>query len=262
MLNGNVKENDDDIMWLGRKTDAPYCAYGDDAKYEDILLYAFLVIERTSINNFEHRILQLKEKLEIPEDLDIHTKDFFNGYKREKWGIDHLNVSNMINEIIAIINTSKCAIFYNFSMVPEDGKIYPDSLEIAGKKIHGEHKAIVHQIGASCFVPFVQLNGKFITLKDIEVFVSQETTRVKTVGASERQAQYMSEMRIPTTYPVQSGHYARLKPHYVFTRDHICCQIADVIAYVFSHALSKKCKNPLFRKQMRNVQHKYRAPAG
>lgn len=262
MISGNLKEKDDDIPWLGRNSDAPYIAFGDDTSFNEILLYAFIVVERASFKDIEDQLLTLKKMLCIPAAIPIHTKDFLNGYKRRKLGIENLNVGKMIDEIIDVINKSSCCVIYNFLAVPKGGKIYPDDFKINDKKIHSEHKAILHQIASSCFCPFLKLQGKHLTLKDFEVFISQDKTKVKTVGTKKRQAQYLSETRIPTTSPIQKGSYARLKPHYVLTNKYLFCQIADVIAYVLSHALSKKCKNSNFKKQLKKIKHLYIAPAG
>lgn len=262
MISGNLKEKDDDIVWLGQDPNAPFLAYGDDTKFGEILLYAFLIVERSFALELDKQLLELKEKLSIPGEAPIHTKDFLNGFKRQKLGIEHLNVAEMIDGIIHLINRGRCCIFYNYLRTPKNGRIYPENLEIGGKQIHGDHKAIVHQLAASCFLPFVKLRGRYVTLKDMEVFVSQETTKTKTVGSQKRQAQFLSEMRIPTTFPIQKGCYARLKPHYIPTNQSLFCQIADVIAYVLAHALSKKCKNDNYKKQMGRIAHLYKSPAG
>lgn len=261
MIRGNQKE-EDDIPWLGRNSSAPYCAYGDDSKYEDILLYAFLIIDRTCLSHLENEFQKIKSNFNIPDDIEIHIKKFLNEHQRKKLNLEDLNVSEFIDSIIEVINNGKCAVIFNFTQIPEDRDIIPENLEISGEKIHGDHKSLIHMLGASCFLPFLQVDKKYLTLKDMEVFISQDATKVKTIGNSRRQAQYLSEMRIPTTKPIQKGSYARLKPHYILTRDNIFCQIADVIAYVLSHSLSAKCKDMVYKKQHENIKHVYQPPAG
>ena len=261
MIRGSQKE-EDDIPWLGRNSSAPYCAYGDDTKYEDILLYAFIIIDRAYLSDLENEFQKVKSNFNIPDNTEIHIKDFLNKHQRKKLNLEDLNVPKFIDSIIEVINNGKCAVIFNFTQIPEDGNILPKNLEISGEKIHGDHRSLIHMLGASCFVPFLLLDGKYLTLKDMEVFVSQESTKVKTIGNSRRQAQYLSEMMIPTTKPIQKGSYARLKPHYVLTRDNMFCQIADVIAYVLSHALSAKCKDMVYKKQYKSIKYVYQAPAG
>lgn len=262
MAISNISREDDDLEWLGNDSTAPLIAFGDDTCFSEVLLYAFLIVERKEYENIEQQIECLKDSLKIPAAVQIHTKDFLNGHKRKKLGIERLNVAKMIDEIIDRINETSCIILYNYQLVPKAGNVYPDDLEIQGEKIHGDRKALAHILASSCFCPFIQYNGEYLTLRHFEVYVSQDKTKVKTVGNRKRQAQFLSELRIPTTFPVQKGCYARLKPHYVPTDQFLLCQIADVYAYVLSHALSKNCKNPNFKKQMRRIKNIYRAPAG
>lgn len=261
MISGDIKEKDD-IPWLGNKSNTPYCAYGDDTKYKEILLYAFIALQREKTQELETDILNIKNEFNIPADVTIHIKDFFNGHKREKLNINHLNVSALIDAIIDSLNKHNACVLFNYLKIPKNNKIYPDEFEIQGQKIHGDPKALAHQLGASCFVPFLNLNNKILNLQDFEVFVSSETTKVKVVGTQKRKAQYLFEMRIPLTNPAKGGNYARLKPHYINTNENTLLQVADVVAYVISHALSKKCSNTTFKKQMKKIQFIFKAPAG
>jgi hypothetical protein len=154
------------------------------------------------------------------------------------------------------------AVFFNSTIIPPGGKLYPDDLEIGGQKIHEEHKAILHQLASSCFVPFLQLSGKHLSAHDFEIFVSQDQTRVRTVGRHRRQAQNMAKMLMPTTNPITPGSYVRLSPHFVLNQKFVLCQVADCASYCLSHSLSMTCKNPMFASLVQKLRHVYRAPAG
>lgn len=63
----------------------------------------------------------------------------------------------------------------------------------------------------------------------------------------------MSELIIPTTNPAQPGTNIRLKPNIQLMKNNIFLQFSDAVVYMLAHALSKNCKESLFRYQMDRI---------
>lgn len=251
-----------DFPKAGRSSDAPYCAFGDDSAFSNVLVYSFVVVARERRTALEEEISIAKSTAGIPDQIPIHLNRFFNEHTRRKDEIESVDIPQFLNRIIDVMNEIGTAVFYNFAIIPPSGSFYPDDFEIGGQKIHEDHKSTLHQMAASCFVPFVEINDKLLSAKDFEVYVSQDSTKVRTVGKQRRQAHNMAKVAIPTTNPIVPGSYVRLSPYFVLNRDFVLCQLADCISYCLSHSYSVNCKNPLFSSLLGRLPALYRAPAG
>jgi len=72
------------IKKVGQNPKAPFCAFGDDSAYKDVLAYAYAVFHRKNISKAKKALNSIKEKFHIPIDVPIHCRILFSGNQRKK----------------------------------------------------------------------------------------------------------------------------------------------------------------------------------
>lgn len=243
---------------LGRNKYAPYCAFGDDSAYQEILLYSFIFCQRPRLAALERDIAKLKNEFGIPESVPIHVKEILSKRYREKVGIQNLEKTKQalfFRKVINIVNNNKCIVRFCYTVIPESGSILPLEMNDDELSLIENHKAIMHQMAGSCFLPYVENNELLFTAKDFEVFISHDSTRVKIAEKSnEQQAHYLSELFVPLSHPVEQGKIEKLRPNIQMMKDNIYLQLSDAVAYILAHGLSKKCSNVGYKYQVGRIK--------
>ena len=239
------------ITEAGQNSKSSFIAYGDDSAYEEILIYGFVICERSQASKLEKEVINIKKEFGIPDKIPIHMKSLLSGQYRKKNNISNFGRSQQslfFEKVVNILNKNRCIVRYCYTVVPDSGKIFPKDSPDEEIPLIENHKATIHQMAAACFTPYIE-NGRLIfTAKDFEVFLSHDSTKVKFSPKSPRkQAHFLSELLIPTTNPPKPGTYIRLKPNIQLMKKNILLQFTDVVVYILSHALSKNCKEDIFR---------------
>lgn len=239
---------------VGQNSCAPFCAFGDDSAYKDILVYAYAVFHRHHIEKAERRLSRLKRKFKIPHDVPVHCRVLFSGHQREKIGLSHLSpidVKKFIAKVIERMNTVPCWLRYSYCRVDElidYSEIYPDDEELI---FHYDPKAILGSLSQSCFLPH-KGDMSLPLAEDIEIFTSSDKTKVKFVNNKKRRADRLCSGF--TAVGTREKKTVKLVPT-VVEKECSLLQVADVFAYICSHALSKKCETPFFKMQLEKVKY-------
>lgn len=240
----------------GKNNVAPFCAFGDDSAYKNILVYAYAIFHRRNVYKAKKIITKVKKKYMIPKKIPIHCRIMFSGDQRRKKGLGHISivrVKQLVSQIIDEMNDVPCLLSYAYCEVPETGKIFLDVIDKEEKKVHDEPKGILSLLSGSCFTPrkdVVQALG----IEQCEIFASEDKTKIRFLGKDRRRAdRYLSAMAFEDKKNQTKKH---LRPH---VKDHFLQQVADVYAYVCSHALSKNCEDAFFKEQLDKVKYPTRA---
>ena len=121
---------DTKIPHVGKNSNAPYIAFGDDSAYEEILLYGFFVCRRNKKKLIKKEILKLKKKFGIPNKVPIHLRNLLNGHYRKKHNVSKLDKSRQplfFEQIVRILNKNSCLVRYCHTIIPDSGKILPEN---------------------------------------------------------------------------------------------------------------------------------------
>lgn len=244
---------------IGKDTSAHYIAYGDDSSYEEILLYGFVICRRENIFRLEKDILFLKREFGIPNDIPIHMRKLLSGDYRKKYGItklDRIRQPIFFRKIVNIVNKNNCITRFCYTVIPESGKLLKEAGEMDVVRFVENHKAIIHQMAAACFCPYIENNTVVLSPNDFEVYISEDKTKIKYAeGMPKRQAHYLAEALIPITNPVQPGEFYRLRPNIQSMKGNLYLQFADAVVYMLTHALSKKCTEDSFSYQLSRIKY-------
>ena len=107
----------------GRRSDAPYCAFGDDSAFANVLVYSFVVVARERRAALEEEVLRVKADVGVPDRVPIHLNRFFNEHKRKKDGTENVDVP-LLQSLEGDFRGSqpKAALHHNASALQELGK--------------------------------------------------------------------------------------------------------------------------------------------
>ena len=169
----------------GKNNVAPFCAFGDDSAYKNILVYAYAIFHRRNVSKAKKIITKLKKKYMIPKKLPIHCRIMFSGDQRRKKGLGHISivrVKQLVSQIIDEMNDVPCLLRYAYCEVPETGKIFLDVIDKEEKKVHDEPKGILSLLSGSCFTPRKEVQAPGI--EQCEIFASEDNTKIRFLGLS------------------------------------------------------------------------------
>ena len=237
---------------FGQNIDAPFCAFGDDSHYKDILVYAYAIFRRSNIPKAKKVLRKAKKNFGIPKFLPIHCRILFSGDQRRKVGlglISIVRVKDFVSYLIKEMNNVPCLLRYAHCKVPDDGRVFLDVLDVEEKRVRDEPKGILGILSGGCFTP----NNDAIQAPGIElceIFASEDSTKIRFIGKGRRRADsYLSTMAFEDKKTKLKKH---LRPH---IKEHVLQQMADVYAYICSHALSEQCEDDFFKEQLANIKY-------
>jgi len=241
---------------IGRNPKAPFCAFGDDSAYKDVLAYAYVVFHRKNIFKAKNYLKDIKQKFNIPVNVPIHCRILFNGNQRQKASLGHLtldSVKHLISQLIEKMNQVPCLLRYAYCILPESGEIFLKVIDKEQNIVHDEPKGVLGILSQACFFPIK--NQPYVPGAELcEIFTSRDKTKIKFIGKQRRRADsYSSGLSIER--PQNKGR-VRITTN---VSEHELQQIADVYAYICSHAISSKCTDSFFKEQLNKVKYPTRA---
>jgi hypothetical protein len=237
-----------------KKYKPPFCAFGDDSMYRDVLVYSFAVFHRKNLPKAKEALKRIRKSHQIPIDTPIHCRILFSGDQRTKANLGHLSparVKVLISQIIDEMNKVPCLLRYAYCNLPKSEEIF-----LKGKGaivVHDEPKGVLGVLSQACFLPIK--NQPYIPgPEQYEIFSSRDETKINFIGRQRRRADaYSSGISIE-----MERNKGRVRiPFNV--GEHELQQVADVYAYICSHALSKECKDDFFRNQLNKVRYSTQA---
>lgn len=239
---------------IGRDNTAPFVAFGDDSKYGDVLVFAFLVIKRNDVPRMEKRLSRIKSRFGIPEQTALHCRELFHIHPREKAGLGHLTsdqARSIVGHLIHEINQLECWVRYAFSR-KRPGEAFFHAGD--GFPIQDDDKGIMALLAQSSLIPQVRDVGKARgpNATDCEIFVAEESTSVRFLGHERRRADHWVSGY--SEVGATPGGLFRLKPNLIPIKGHPLMQVADVLAYTCSHALSQEPVSHFFAEQFSRIR--------
>ncbi len=243
---------------VGKNPKAPFCAFGDDSAYKDVLAYAYAVFRRKNVSKAKKVLKSIKKNFQIPIDVPIHCRVLFSGNQRKKANLDHISpekVKLLISNLIDEMNHVPCLLRYSYCILPESGEIFLKVADENHKIVHDEPKGVLGILSQACFLPIK--NQPHVPGAELcEIFASKDKTKIRFVGKQRRRADaYSSGLSIE-----RPGSKDRVRIAFN-VGEHELQQIADVYAYICSHAFSKECKDHFFKNQLNKVKYFTRAIA-
>lgn len=238
-------------VFIGRDPEAPFVAFGDDSKFGDVLAFAFVVIKRCDIDRMQKRLLKVKRRLGVPESYVLHCRELFHPHPREKAGLGHITdqqARSIVGHLIHELNVLDCWVRYAFFRKIEGQVMFQPDDQIPAVE---SDKGMLAMLAQASILPMVQGVGGPDAHR-CEIHVAEDPTQVSFFGdgrsRADRWASGYSDVGAPP------GSVFRLQPHLVTATSNPMMQIADVVSYTCSHALSEAPRAPFFREQFSRVR--------
>lgn len=244
----------------GNNSAANFVAVGDDSIFNGAIVYGYAIFRRTRLKSLIRGVRDIKRRFNIPDDVEIHCKDLRLEVSRTKLGLQHLtdrDVESVYRNVVTLIN--QCDVLVKYGLAFEEKiKAFWDSgsivLEGGGTTVEVPVKFDVKGIlGLLAQMGLASPGGKVPNVEQMEVYVASDSTKVKFLGDKARQAHYwakgfndMGTGAVLYTAPNIGG-----CPSELF-------EIADVIAYMCSHAAHGKAEQPFFHELLSSVRSKIR----
>ncbi len=246
---------------VGRDPNSPLCAYGDDSQYRRTLAYAYVFFKRKDVTNAKKKLDIVREKYRIPECFPLHCRKLFSHNQREKHGLTHLsntNVKQLLADLIKKINKVSFLLSYSYYIEPENGILYTKNKKDDLLPRVYDPKGMLSTLSQTCLASLSQSQCGFIA-EDCEIYTSSDKTKIKYHGNQKRQADSVNAMLMPQGMASRRHGNVRVKPHYKNGSEESLLQVADVLAYICSHAVRPECTDPFFSIQLQRVKFKLRS---
>lgn len=229
---------------------AQYVAFGDDSKFGDILVFAFFVIARKDIDRMNKRIAKIKRKFGVPEVTILHCRELFHPHPREKAGLGHLSserARSIVGHIIHELNVLDCRVSYAFLRSRPGEMVLPG---VGGIPVHYDDKGMLSMLAQACYSrPGGALDPR---TGACEIFVAEDRTKIQFLGAEFGRADKWTAGF--SDVGAEPGTVFRITPRPIPVAGHPMMQIADVLAYTCSHALSGVPPSPFFKDHLARVR--------
>jgi hypothetical protein len=225
------------VIPIGRNSESQFCVYGDESRFRDTLVFATAIFFRRDLDRAKQVLEQLRQHYRIPPTLPIHCRVLYNPDARRKCGVDHLDeaaVNELIATLVARMKSVPAACRFAWTLLPNRHPLV-DSTDPSWV-LPNEPKGVLGVLMQACFaVPADGSQGP--SASESEIFVSADRTKIRFFGNKRYQAHRgysgFSDVDAPT------GQVFHIEPHVIPDDrwpDHPLLQVADVFAYICSHA--------------------------
>ena len=249
---------------------AKYVAFGDDSQFGDTLAFAFVVVRRDRLRYAEERLNGLKRLYRIPNDVRLHCRVLFHKVARINAGLDHLTDDDaraILRRAVELINRVPMILRYSHDSLSRFASSLGNEIELTGEAdttkitvpVNVDPKGLLGILMQACFaVPPNRSQGP--TASDCEIIVAEDRTKVAFIGPQRRRADSMyrgySDVGAPT------GGVFQLQPTVLKANDSPMLQLADIAAYMCSHAAAASPEQSFFREQLGLVTYSTRTGSG
>lgn len=240
------------MIKAGKNKKAPFCAYGDDSHFNEVLVYAYAIFHRKNISKAKKALNKIKNRYKIPIDSKLHCRILFSGHQRKKANLEHLtfdSVRDIISNVIETMNKIPCLLRYGYSIVEDPNTYFLKPKMERDDVIKYNPKGVLGILSQSCLCPMK--NEPYVpTPEQCEIYASIDKTRIKFIGKKKKRADsYSSGLTFKKSFYPDG---LKVTP---FIKEHSLQQIADIYAYICSHAISKKCPETFFKDQLSKVKY-------
>lgn len=256
------------IIEVGQSGNAPYVAFGDESAFGSHLVYAYAVVPRTAVNRLESKLQTLRTDYRFPAGVQIHCSALFSGDRRERLGLGHLrrsDVFGLIDKIVYQLNRWRVHVKFAYHAMAHEEPVANDpgiAIPIDGES--GRHDERIFPTKKGLLGLLAQLaiqnpsrRDGCPTVSQCEVIVSRESTKVRFLGDRRRQAHAWASGYSDVGAP--DGSVFHIEPRVAEADDVELLQLADVVAYIASHAMSGRAEQGFHARQFDRIQRKHRA---
>jgi len=243
---------------LGLDDWSPYFAFGDDSHCGDIVVFAFVIIPRNQIEVLETKIDLLKQRFKIPKETTLHCRVLFNGHQREKAGLAHLKpaaVQTLISRLVTIMNQSSVHIRWAVQDFARFMQALGSEIELRDKtgesvtrlSVNHDPKGLIGMLMNVCFA-VAEDGSQGPSASQCKIYVSEDATKCRFLGEDRRRAD--AQFNGFSDIGAPPGHVFRFHGTVAKAEAHAMFQLADVAAYVCSHAYDDRPERKFFREQI------------
>ncbi|MGN6580165.1 MAG: hypothetical protein ACTHJ1_09285 [Bordetella sp.] len=253
----------DNTIHIGNRSDAPFLAFGDDSQYKGTLVFAYAIVPRQNLTKALRQLKRIKMEFRFPAKTPIHCRTLFSGHDRQKKGLGHLNqdqASFLIRRIIDLMNERYVYVRYSYVLEESYAKFFggKDSIPLTlsnaegdtrEESMHSDPKGMLGMLAQMCWGPASNDQGPLAT--DCDIYASKDKTKARLFGDERKQAHNW----IPgyTTAGAPPEKIFHIAPSTEAGDLSIFFELADVSAYVLSHALQGVEAEPLFHELGKSI---------
>ena len=250
---------------IGKSSDTRFVAFGDDSQYKDILVFAYVIIARTRLRRVTRDFQKIKEKFKFPENTPIHCRTLFSGQQRAKANLSHLSrndIQSLIHHAITLINLYDVFLRYAYARTANLKDSYGKKTTIELQNVSDgtpdvhpftlDPKGIIGLLAQGCFASAPD-GSQGPVASDCEIFASKDSTKIKFLGPNNQRAdsliQGFSDIGAP------EGRAFHIAPNICRNEFSPLFELADIAAYLCSHALHGEEAEPFFCGARSRVKH-------
>lgn len=250
---------------IGGNQNAPFVAFGDDSQYNGALVFAYVVVPRTRLRRALRDIGKIKEKFKFPAGAAIHCRELFSGQQRAKQGLAHLGQQEaraIVQHAITLINQHKVFLRYAYAHTERIEGIFGSSGTITlAHKFDGsevvlpaafEPKGIIGLLAHACFASNPD-GSQGPTASQCEIYAAQDKTQVRFVGKGRQRAD--SLIRGYSDIGAPEGVIFQINPTIASSDFSPLFELADIAAYLCSHAIHTGDRESFFRDALSRVKY-------
>ena len=250
------------IISHGSNTNAKYLAFGDDSQYEDILVFAYVLILRSKLNRVISEFEKIKEKFKFSPNSKIRCRVLFSGHQREKNGLGHLtqnNIRSLLFHVVTLLNKHDIGVYFSYASASAGKLAFGENTFLEMNDLEGnkslmksnyDPKGILGILSQSCWAGIDAT--KYPTVNDCEIFAAEDETKINWIGDTKNRADRwlsgFSDVGAP------QGSVFKLKPSVKPSNFSPCFELADIAAYIYSHSLDANLENLLFKELTREIK--------
>lgn len=243
----------DKRIQVGRDSNAPYLAFGDDSQYKGALTFAYVVIPKVVVNKVMRDLAKLKQKFKFPEGTPIHCRVMFSPQQRQKANLSHLTndeAMQIVHHCVTLVNMHRLYVRYAFALEENwkqiwDGKqvteLYNEKGELQLHPSTQDPKGVLGSLAQACWAPLINGAPKSI---EGEMYASKDSTMTSFIGEKRRQAH--NWIKGLTNIDAADGYWNEIAPSFEPGPYESLLELADVVSYAICHAVHGRANEPKF----------------
>jgi hypothetical protein len=255
--------NNNQTIELGAPPNSNFIAFGDDSQYKNTLVFAYVVIHKSKIDKVLKGLERIKKKFRFPPNSQIHCRVLFSGQQREKANLTHLKQQDLraiMFHIVMLINEQAVFVKYGYTSASEAKKSFGESCYLEMQDLSGnksemassyDPKAVLGMLAQSCWAEHDPSKGPIAS--DCEIYAAADATQVKFLGDKRTRADRWTSGYSDIGAP--SGAVFKIKPIIQTSEFSPGFELADIFAYICSHALEGSPDTSLFQELKREIKY-------
>lgn len=254
---------------VGRDPESKYVAFGDDCHFNGYCGYAYVVIKRSRIPWVLRELNKIKDDFRIPHATALHCRVLFGLHQRQKAGLEHLDEEKaraIVIRCMLLLNNIGAHVRFSSGTVSEFESNMGGSLTMRDQSgeiaavlpVHASDKALLGFLAQVCLMVPAP-DRRFANAADWELVISQDATKVKSIGDRKSQVHNLMSGGF-STIGAPEGQFHQFMPHISTEAVHPLLQLADVAVYSLTHALDPSENTRFWRIQLPTIRLLHRIP--